>query len=125
MAETTTAKSAEKVYTLEDIKFNEENKTMAILGCIPIVGLILLFTEKDDKFVRYMSAQFVIAALVSVALSILVVIPILGILIAIASFFYGIVIFVMMIMAMVKVSNGERYDLPVISEYALKLMAKI
>jgi uncharacterized membrane protein len=125
MAEEATPKSGEKVYTLDEIKFNEANKTMAILACIPIVGLVLLFTEKDDKFVRYMGAQFTIAALVSIALSILMIIPILGILIGIVSFIYGMALFVMMIVAMVKASKGERFDLPVISGFALKLMAKI
>jgi uncharacterized membrane protein len=33
--------------------------------------------------------------------------------------------FVMMIIAMVKASKGERFDIPVISKYALKLMGKV
>jgi uncharacterized membrane protein len=125
MAEEATQKSGEKVYTLQDIQFNEANKTMAILACIPIVGLILLFTEKDDKFVRYMGAQFTIAGAVSLALSILLVIPILNILVGIVAWIYGMVVFVLMILAMVKASQGERFDLPVISKYALQLMAKV
>jgi uncharacterized membrane protein len=125
MAEEVKEKGAQKVYTLQDIQFNEANKTMAILACIPIVGLILLFTEKDDKFVRYMGAQFTIAAGISLALSVLVIIPILGIIIGIVGWLYSMAVFVMMIIAMVKVSKGERFDLPVISKYALSLMAKI
>lgn len=125
MAEETTQKSAKKVYSLEDIQFNEANKTMAILACIPIVGLVLLFTEKDDKFVRYMGAQFTVGAAVSIALSVLVVIPILGILIGIVSWLFSMALFVMMIVAMVKASKGERFDVPVISKFALKLMAKV
>jgi len=125
MAEETTAKSASKVYTLEDIKFNEENKTMAILACIPIVGLVLLFTEKNDKFVRYMGAQFTIGAAVSLVLSVLVIIPVLGVIIGIVAWLYNMALFVMMIVAMVKASKGERFDLPVMSKFALKLMAKI
>jgi uncharacterized membrane protein len=125
MAEEATQKSGEKVYTLQDIQFNEANKTMAILACIPIVGLILLFTEKDDKFVRYMGAQFTIAGAVSLALSILLVIPILNILVGIVAWIYGMAVFVLMILAMVKASQGERFDLPVISKYALQLMAKV
>ena len=125
MAEEATPKSGEKVYTLEDIKFNEANKTMAILACITIVGVVLLFTEKNDKFVRYMGAQFTVGALVSIALGILMIVPILGLLIGIVAFLYNMALFVMMIVAMVKVSKGERFDLPVLSGYALKLMAKI
>jgi len=123
--EEATKKTGEKVYNLEDIKFNEANKTMAILACIPIVGLVLLFTEKDDKFVRYMGAQFTLGAAVSLGLSVLIIIPLLGILIGIFAWLYNMALFVMMIIAMVKVSKGERFDLPVISGYALKLMGKI
>lgn len=125
MAEEATPKGGKKVYSLEDIRFNEENKTMAILACIPIVGLILLFTEKDDKFVRYMGAQFTIAAGVSLALSVLMIVPILGLLVGIFSFIYNVAVFIMVIVAMVKASKGERFDVPVISKYALKLMASI
>ncbi len=125
MAEEATQKSGEKVYTFQDIQFNEANKTMAILACIPIVGLILLFTEKDDKFVRYMGAQFTIGALVSIALSVLLAIPLLNIIIAIVAWIYSLALFVMMIMAMVQASKGERFDIPVISKYALQLMAKV
>ena len=125
MVEEATKKGAEKVYNLEDIKFNEANKTMAILACIPLVGLVLLFTEKDDKFVRYMGAQFTVGAAVSLVLSVLVIIPLLGVLIGIIAWLYGMALFVMMIIAMVKVSKGERFDLPVLSGFGLKLMAKI
>jgi uncharacterized membrane protein len=123
--EETTKKSAKKVYTLEDIHFNEANKTTAILACIPVVGLILLFTEKDDKFVRYMGAQSSVAAAVSFALAILMVIPILNLLIGIFAFIYNMALFVMVIIAMVKTSKGERFDFPVISKFALKLMGSV
>ena len=33
-------KKAKKIYTLDEIKFNSSNSTMAILACIPIVGLV-------------------------------------------------------------------------------------
>ena len=112
-------KKAKKVYTLEEIRFNEENKTMAIVACIPIVGLILLFTEKDDLFVRYMGAQFTILA---AAEMIIALIPVLGW--AIAPLL-SLVAFVLMIVAMIKVSQGERFDVPLVSDWALKLMASI
>jgi uncharacterized membrane protein len=123
--EETTKKSAKKVYTLEDIQFNEANKTTAILACIPIVGLILLFTEKDDKFVRYMGAQSTIGAAVSLVLAILMIVPVINVLIAILLYIYDIALFIMIIIAMVKTSKGERFDFPVISKYALKLMGSI
>lgn len=119
MAEEATKKSAEKIYNLEDIKFNEANKTMAIIACIPLIGLILLFTEKDDRFVRYMAAQFGILFVVGVVIGI---IPALGWLIAPL---FSLAVFIFMILAIVKISKGERYDVPVVSVFALKIMGKI
>jgi len=109
-------KQAKKVYTLEEIKFNEANKVMAILACIPLVGLILFFVEKEDKFVRYMGAQFTILGAVSFIISI---IPAIGWVIATPVM---ILMWVVIIIAMVKASKGERFDVPVVSGWALKLM---
>jgi len=108
-------KKAQKVYSLGDIKYNEENKLMAILACIPVVGLILLFVEKDDDFVRYMGAQYtIIGAIQLVSTIIYVLLP-----------FVGLAVFVLVVVGMVKTSKGERFDIPMISEWALKLMAKL
>lgn len=107
-------KSAKKVYTLDEIKFNEANKTMAILACIPIVGLILMLVEKEDNFVKYMGAQFTIIGVIQF----LSWIPVIGWLIAPITL-------VVIIVGMVKTSKGERFDIPVISEWALKLMGAI
>ena len=48
-------KKAKKIYTLEEIKFTEANKTTAIVACVPVIGLILLYLravltkERDRK----------------------------------------------------------------------------
>jgi len=104
-------KKAKKVFTLEEIKFNEANKTMAILACFPIIGLILLLVEKNDNFVRYMGAQF---ALVGV-LQFFSWVPLIRWLLAPITF-------VLIIVGMVKAAKGERFDVPVISGLALKIM---
>lgn len=109
-------KKAKKVYTLNEIKFDEKNKVMAMLSCIPIVGLVMLFVEKKDLFVRYHAAQF---AIFNVAYLIALV-PIIGwMLMPIV----GIIIFVAFILAIIKINNGERYDVPVLSQWGLKLMS--
>ncbi len=116
-------KKAKKVYSLNEVSFKEENKTMAILACIPVVGLILLFVEKNDTFVRYYAAQYTILGAVSIVISIL-----LSILWVIAVFFGWIIwlgITVLIVLGMIKASQGERFDIPVISEYALKLMSAL
>ena len=115
-------KQAKKVYTLEEIKFNEENKTMAILSCIPLIGLIMFFVEKKDLFVRYIGAQYGIIFISGFALPIFGVIPVLGWLI-IALYWPVVLIFI--ILGIVKISKGERYDLPLISGLALKLMGSM
>jgi uncharacterized membrane protein len=109
-------KQAKKVYTLEEIKFNEANKVMAILACFPLIGLILFFVEKEDKFVRYMGAQFTILAVAQLVVSI---IPVIGWLLATPVM---ILMWIVIIVAMVKASKGERFDIPVVSKWALKLM---
>jgi len=112
-------KSAKRVYKLDDIKFNEENKTMAIVSWISIVGIIMLFVEKKDLFVRYVGAQ---VAILGVASFILPFIPVIG---WIIGPFIALILFVVMIIGMVKTSKGERFDIPLISDLALKLMSAI
>jgi uncharacterized membrane protein len=72
-----------------------------------------------------MGAQSTIGAAVSLVLAILMIVPVINILIAIFLYIYDIALFIMIIIAMVKVSKGERFDFPVISKYALKLMGSI
>jgi uncharacterized membrane protein len=107
-------KDAKKVFTLEDIKYNEKNRTMAILSCIPIVGLIMMFVEKEDMFVRYHAVQFATFNL----LFLVAWIPLIGQLILLAAF-------VAVIVGMVKTSKGERFDVPGISSLALNIMGSL
>jgi uncharacterized membrane protein len=112
-------KTAKKVFTLDEIKYNEANKVMAIVACIPIIGLILLFVEKDDNFVRYMGAQYTVLGALQLVVGI---IPVIGWAI---SPILATVIFVLMIVGMVKASKGERLDVPMVSGWALKLMGAV
>jgi uncharacterized membrane protein len=107
-------KKAKKVYTLDGIKYNSQNQWMAVLACIPIVGLILMLVEKEDEFVRYMGAQFTLVG----ALQLFSWVPIIGWLMAPLTF-------VLIIVGMVKSYRGERFDIPVISGLALKLLSAI
>ncbi len=108
-------KKAKKIYTLDEIKYNEENKTIAILSCIPIVGFILLLVEKDDQFVRYMGAQYTIIGVIQIVASIIIVL----------APFIGLGTFILIVMGIVKITKGERYDIPFVSEWALKLMGAL
>ena len=112
-------KKVKKVFTLEEIRFNEENKVMAILACFPLIGLILLFVEKNDNFVRYMGAQFTIIGVIQLVLGI---IPVVGWFLSVP---FMLLVWVLIIVGMVKTSKGERFDIPVVSGWALKLMGSI
>lgn len=120
------AKEAKLQVKFEDIKFNEENKVKAILACIPIVGLILLFVEKEDQFVRYYGAQYTIIGAVGMVLPILMgivaVIPVIGWIIACLSPLVGLAVLVVVVMGMVKANNGEKFEIPMVKDYAIKLM---
>ena len=112
-------KKAKKVFTLEEIRFNEENKVMAILACFPLIGLILLFVEKNDNFVRYMGAQFTIIGAIQLVLGF---IPVVGWIIAVPFMF---LVWILIIVGMVKSAKGERFDIPMVSGWALKLLGSI
>ncbi len=123
------AKEAKLQVKFEDIKFNEENKVKAIVACIPIVGLILLFVEKEDQFVRYYGAQYTIVGAVGMVLPIVMgivaIIPVIGWIIACLSPLVGLAMLVLVVMGMVKANNGEKFQIPMISDYAIKLMSAI
>ena len=108
-------KKAKKVYKLDEIKYNENNQWMGVLACIPIVGLVLMFVEKDDSFVRYMGAQYTILWVISAALS----------LVPLVNVFIGLAMFIMIIVGMSKAYKGERFDIPGVSDLALKLLSNI
>lgn len=109
-------KKAKKIYSLEEIKFNEKNKAMAMLSCIPIVGLIMIFVEKEDQFVRYHAAQFAIFNVIFV----IGIVPVIGWMLTPLIGFLALIAF---IMALVKINSGKRFDVPVLSGWALKIMS--
>lgn len=121
-----------------EFQFNPANKTNAIIAWIPIIGLIFLFTEKKDQFVRYCGAQSTVLAiiftLISILLSVLTniffnpfsysswgFISIMGTVSTVLWVVYGIAL----IMGMVKASSGEMFKVPVVAGMAKKLMGMI
>ncbi|KKP91853.1 MAG: hypothetical protein UR96_C0026G0003 [candidate division WS6 bacterium GW2011_GWC1_36_11] len=107
-------KKAKKIFTLEEIKYNEKNQWMGVLACIPVVGLILMFVEKDDNFVRYMGAQYTLVGV----LQFFSWVPVIGWLLAPVTV-------VLILVGMFKAYKGERFDVPVISGLGLKLLSAI
>lgn len=134
MSETTKAepKAQEGVVVtqLDEIKFTEANKSMAVLAWIPLIGLILMFVEKNDKFVRYNGAQSTIIGIFQLIYSIIA-----GALSVALWFLWGVFgllgtvvmlgVAALVIYGMFQTLNGKRFDIPVISKWALKLMDMI
>ncbi len=111
-------KKAKKIYTLEEIKFNRDNLTMAVLACIPLVGFILMFMEKKDLFVRYHATQFAFLNVVYI----IWIIPFIG---PILASLVGLLSLVLFVLGLLKTSKGERFDIPYLSGFALKVMSEI
>ena len=121
--------SEKKCVTLESIVFNQDNKIVAVFACIPIVGLILLFVEKNDQFVRYMGAQYAILGLVVFGVSLLtflfLLIPFINFLVGILMAVCSIAMWILIIVGAIKSYQGNRFDIPLISDWAIKLMNSI
>src|SRR5690554_1738714 len=124
-------KSAKRQVSLKDISFNKENALMAALSCIPIVGAIVFFVEKKDLFVRYYAAQYGLLVVAGIALSLLGafigLIPVINVIFAIVaacvSPIIGLGMFALVVVGALKAYKGERFDIPVVSEWALRLMS--
>ncbi len=123
---------AKRVVTLDDIKYNDANKVMAILSVFGLIGLIVALVEKDDLYVKYHGYQFGIFAGVLLVLFFVPLfsafIPVVGGLIAVLggciNFILALLAIVAFIIGLVKVLNGERFDMPVFSDIALKMLNK-
>ena len=87
-----------------------------------VTGIVFLILEPGDSYVRYHAAQ-------SIALSvawfggwiILTIIPVIG---WILLPFWGLLMFVLWLVSIVKALNGEKFEIPVIGEYAKKMFGK-
>ena len=93
-----------------------------VLGWIS--GLIFLFIESENKFVRFHAIQSIVTfgsiTIISIALRILGFIPFLGVVFNIAEGVIGFLAFVLWIVLMVKAIQGVRYKLPWAGDFAEK-----
>jgi len=85
-----------------------------VLGWIS--GLVFFLIEKENKFVRFHAMQSIVTfgafTVVSIVLSILGLIPFIGIAFDIINLIIGVLAFVLWIVLMVKAYQGTRYKLP-------------
>ncbi len=93
-----------------------------VLGWIS--GLVFLLIEQENKFVRFHAIQSIVTfgsiTVVSIALSIIGLIPYIGVVFDIANWIIGVLAFVLWIVLMVKAAQGTKYKLPWAGDFAEK-----
>lgn len=98
-----------------------ERRGMAALGYVGALCLIPLIFARESQFAQYHAKQglvlAIIAFILNLASSIIWRIPFGGVLVMIA----GIILLVVCIKGILKALNGEKYEIPVVSEYAAKI----
>jgi uncharacterized membrane protein len=126
-------KNAQRQVSLSDITFNKDNALMAAISCIPLVGAVVFFVEKKDLFVRYYAAQYGLLFVVGLALGVLSafigLIPVINIIYALVAVcvspLIGLGGFILVIVGALRAYKGERFDIPVLSGWALRLMSQM
>lgn len=87
-----------------------------------VSGLVFLFLEKNNTYVRFHALQSLAAfGILHVASFVILILPLLGVFL---SFVIGLVSFVLWIVLMVKAYKGERYKLPVIGDFVEHQLGK-
>jgi uncharacterized membrane protein len=94
-----------------------------------ISGIVFLVLEKKDQFVRFWAMQATIfgGAVFAfwILLMILVKIPFLGFLIALASLVVYLGVFVVWLLMVIKAFTGKEWEMPVIGKIARQQLAKM
>ena len=93
-----------------------------VLGWIS--GIVFLIIEPENRFVRFHAMQSIVTfggiTVISIALSILGLIPFIGVLFDILGYIVGLIAFVLWIVLMVKAYQGMKYKLPWAGDFAEK-----
>jgi len=93
-----------------------------VLGWIS--GIVFILIEQENKFVRFHAVQSIVTfgsiTIVSIALSILGLIPFLGVAFDIVNWIIGLLAFVLWIVLMVKAVQRTKYKLPWAGDFAEK-----
>jgi len=95
---------------------------MLILAYLGILALVPLLVEKDDSEVQWHAKHGIILAVTWIVLSIVIfivsMIPMVGVVFGCASMILPLGILAIHIICIIKAVNGERFRLPVISDFA-------
>lgn len=81
-----------------------------------VTGLIFFLIEKENKLVRFHAMQSIVTfgaiSVISIVLSILAIIPYIGVIFVIVNWIIGLLTFVLWIVLMIKAYQGTKYKLP-------------
>ena len=91
---------------------------LAYVTILPAILFLVLADYNKRPFVRFHAFQCICLAVCAFALSIIMIIPILGWIVGLLG---DLVLFVMWIMCIVKAYGGERWKVPVLGNYAENL----
>jgi len=107
-------------YDIQDIN---ANKPMGILAYIGILVLIPLFTSKQSKFAMFHTEQGITLAIgevcLSVIMSIIAFIPVVGWIINIILGLVGLVFLILAIIGIINAANGQAKELPLVGKIRL------
>jgi uncharacterized membrane protein len=107
-----------------------DKTAMLILSYLGLLALIPLLVEKDDKNVQWhakhglvlFAAAFILSIVLWVLTGVITMVPGLGCLVGLISFFAGMGLWVgyliVIVMGIMKALKGERFMVPGVSEYA-------
>lgn len=91
-----------------------------VLGAI--TGVVFLTLDKGDDYVKFHASQSIALCVIWLGgWIVLLIIPVIG---WVLLPFWGLLMFVLWLVAMVKAWQGEKFELPVINDYLKKLMKK-
>ena len=100
-----------------------QNKVMAVLAYIGILVLIPIFAAKNSKFARFHSNQGLLLCIVSLAMSVINIvlgeIPVIGVILGIASGLISLVVFVLAIIGIINAVQGKAKELPIVGKYRI------
>ena len=99
-----------------EVTKDTQDKTIAIVAYLTVIGLVValvLNNEKKDLFAKYHIRQSLGLVLTSIALSLIIVIPLLGWIVSIIGAF---VLLYMWVMGLLNAINGRERPVPILGE---------
>jgi uncharacterized membrane protein len=116
----TSVKDVTAQFNKQDI---EANKTMAILAYLSILVIIPILTARGSKYAMFHANQGLVLAIAEIALSVVISIlawiPLVGIIASIIGSLIGLVALAIAIYGIITAVNGQAKKLPVIGDITL------